>query len=280
MTNNVTEYWEVQKDGVWYSLHNYAYHVRTIYGGRLDPPSLRGENQYVAGVHGSWHNNNKVPDQRTLGLGGFLTNRDEDNVAIDEINKKVGFNQNWRTLQQLLWREDGSTFGIRRRWYDETGALIVGTGTAEFGGNMSLSDHVPAAGAWSCDLIMNDPYFYSTPVVTNVPITTPTVITNIGDVIAHPQVIFNGTLTNPQIDHDDLWVRLGTAIGIGDSITVETSPRVQTVVRTSDDANLIGALTRNGSRAWCPLRPGTNTMVLSVSGGTGNVQITHTPAYL
>lgn len=279
MVNIVDEYWEVEKDGTWYSLHTYSYHVKTIYGGRTSPPSLRGENQYVSGVAGSFHNS-KIPDEQTLTLGGWLTNKDANNAPLHATNKKVGFNTNWRAIRGLLWRENGEQFGIRRRWYGADGNLITATGTAEFGGNMALAENIPSAGAWSCDLIMSDPYFYGTPFTQTLAVGVAQNIVNPGDVTAHPKLVYNGILSNPQIDHGTKWMKIGTAIAALDSVTVETSPRILTVVRASDSASLIGALTRNGSRAWLPLKPGTNSLLLSATSGTGTVDVTVTPGYL
>jgi hypothetical protein len=52
-----------------------------------------------------------------------------------------------------------------------------------------------------------------------------------------------------------------------------------TVVRASDSANLIGAVTHSGSRAWMGLLRDNNTLVLTADGGAGHAVVRHKPAY-
>lgn len=280
----VDEWWDVEdRQGVWHSLHTYAKHVQTIFGGRTDVPDLRGSNLPVYGVPGTLHRA-KIADERSMTLAGWVTEMNEDGGHTFPGNVLVGFNQNWRMLRRLLWREDGEQFRIRRRWYDETGALITGIATAEYGGNMRLADKgIKPAARWSCDLTLSDPYFYGDEIVETLEVGVQLTFDNPGDVTSYPRLTFNGPITNGKItvdENEDRWFQLSSAVAVSDTVIVETDPRVLTVTRASDDANLIAAVVRSGSRAWLPIVAGANVLDMEVDAGTGDVTIAYRPAYL
>lgn len=278
MASNIQEYWEVQKDGVWHSLHSYSQHLKSIFGARTDVPDLRGGNTSVYGLRGSlW--NEKTPDERTLSFAGWLTALNEDGTKKAN-GVLAGVEENWRQLKNLLWREHGEQYLIRRTWKGPDGSNIQAVATAEFGGGMQMSDSYPMFARWSADVTLCDPFFYGAPISFTLGVGTPLTVVNPGDVTAFPTMTAHGQLTNPQIDHDGKWMRLGAAVANGDQVVIQSDPRVLTVVRQSDGANMVGSITRSGSREWMPLKPGENDLEMTVTAGTGTVDFTFQPGYL
>lgn len=277
------EYWEVQWiDGEWYNLHRFSYHVESIYGARTNVPKLRGSNVAVYGRPGRLHQP-KIADQRTLSLRGWVSDRDDEDNPYASAICGEGLNTNWRALRRLLWRENGSEFNLRRRWYDESGDIITAVAAVEYAGGLDLSDHVGEAGNWTCDLNLSDPYFYGDEETATLEVDTPQVLTNIGDVPVFQMTLeFNGELGNPMVTNatpnPDVWVRVGSTIDLADSVLLDTN--LFTATRDSDDANMIGAISRSGARPWMVLSPGGNTLELTAASGAGTVDVTWRPAYL
>jgi len=278
----IEEYWDVQwTDGQWYNLHEYAYHVDSIYGARTNVPTLRGENVAVYGRVGQIHQP-KIADQRTITLRGWVSNTDAGDNPLGEDCQR-GLNTNWRMIRRLLWRENGAQFPLRRRWYDEEGVLVSAVAMAEYEGGLDLSEHVIEAGAWTCDLTLADPYFYGPVEEVTLALDVPQLIFNKGDVPATKITLnFENQLANPIVHNGtpspDVWVRLGSNVAVADSVFLDVD--LFTATRSSDGANLIGAITRSGARPWMVLSPGGNTVTLTAGSGAGTVDMTWQPAYL
>jgi hypothetical protein len=276
------EYWDVKwTDDQWYSLHDSSKYVESIYGARTDVPSLRGGNLSVYGRVGQTHQT-KIADQRSLTLRGWVSNEDS-NGAVLGVDCEEGLDTNWRMLRRLLWREDGDTFQLRRRWHDENGDLITAIADVEYLSGLDLTQHVYPAGRWTCTLNMPDPYFYGVAENAQFVLDTPQVIVNSGDASATRLVaVFNDILENPELRNltpdPDVWLRLGTSIADTDTVTADVD--AFTVVRASDSANLIATVTRSGARPWLVLVPGNNNLELTATSGTGTVDLTWQPAYL
>lgn len=277
------EYWDVQwTDGQWYNLHQFAYHVETIYGSRTNVPRLRGSNVAVYGRPGRLHQP-KMADQRTIALRGWVSDRDPDDKPYPSGICGEGLNTNWRMIRRLLWRENGEQFNLRRRWYDESGAVISAVAKVEYAGGLELTDHVGEAGRWTCDLNLSDPYFYGDVETVTLTRNTPKVLTNIGDVPVFQMTLdFQNELVNPRVTNStpspDVWVRVGSSIDPGDNVMLDVGQF--TATRGSDSANLIGAISRSGARPWMVFVPGNNLLTLTATSGTGTVDVTWRPAYL
>ena len=277
----ITEYWDVQwTDGQWYSLHGYTHHVESIYGARTNVPSLRGSNVAVYGRPGQLHQP-KIADQRTITLRGWVSNTDEaDNPRGQDC--EAGLDTNWRMLRRLLWRENGAQFLLRRRWYDESGVLVSAEAMVEYSGGLDLSEHVIEAGAWTCDLTLADPYFYGPVESVTLAVGVPQMVVNKGDVPARRITItFQNQLSTPVVTNTtpnpDIWVRMGLNLATGASAVLNVD---QFRATRSDGANIIGSITRSGSRPWMTLSPGSNSLSLSASSGAGTALVQWRPAYL
>jgi hypothetical protein len=90
-----------------------------------------------------------------------------------------------------------------------------------------------------------------------------------------------GALSNPKVTNTavtpEVWAKVGTDLASDDGLTLDVL--ATSVVRDSDAANLIGALTHSGARAWLALKRGTNTVVLTTDAGAGTAVLTYQPVY-
>ena len=277
MSTLTSEYWEV--DGV--PLHTFAHSVENVSGNWTAPTRFRGENRKVAYRAGAMHRP-KPADQKIESLAMWVSDRDADNQLSGGNTPHTQFNQNWLALRRLLWRDDGEQFVLTKRWESSPGVWITASALAEFHSGLEPRQIGRNAGRFAVDLLLADPYYYGQQQMTLVPLNTPTVITNDGDVILRKiGLTFNGELGNPTLTNGtpepEVWVKVGSQIAAGDAISLDVMD--YTAVRASDSANLIGAVTHSGARQWMALATGSNTLTLTADSGDGTCQVDYTPAY-
>jgi hypothetical protein len=274
VSNSTDEYWEV--DGV--SLQTYAFNVVSL-GGKWGAPKFRGKDRQFAYKAGSAHRPRTV-DEGSLQLGMWVIGADE--AGLVPSNRRALFGDNMKKLRQLLWKSDGAEFAITKRWYD-SGGLHVATGHGMIPDGIDTAmEGGPYRGKLVLDIHMADPFFYGAQQTVTVPLGAPTVITNPGDERTTAIIVeFNGQLVNPVLTNTtpnpDVWLKVGTSVAVGDKVTVDVDQT--TVVRTSDSANLIGAVTHSGSRAWMGLQRGANSLTLATDVGTGTATVKFQPMY-
>jgi hypothetical protein len=279
MGNSTTTYWDV--DGT--SLQTYAQNIETLGGSRDGLPTFRGTNSEIAYRRGAlWHA--KTPEQRIVSLGFWVQGTDS-NGAVTGMGEKAQYAANMRAIKSLVWKDFGAQINLTKRWLHTDGSTIKSaTALAEFAG---MTDPVmvgPYASRFVLDFLLADPYFYAAEVTQAVPYQpTPwTSFTAEGDVITNRVTLeMNGPLTNPTLTLSDptpdIFVTLGVTVAGADKVTLDCD--MYTAIRTSDSANLIGSVTHSGSRNWMYVRPGTNTMLLTGSSGSGNCSVKYRPAY-
>jgi hypothetical protein len=129
---------------------------------------------------------------------------------------------------------------------------------------------------------MADPFFYGTAMDVELAVGVDTTVDNPGDEgTTAITVDFAGALSNPQVTNSsmtpEVYVKVGTDLASGDDLAVDVL--ATSVVRDSDSANLIGALTHSGSRAWMVLGRGSNTLTLTTDAGAGTAVVTFQPVY-
>lgn len=274
MSNSTVTYWDV--DGT--SIQQYAWNVATLGGDRDSVPGWRGQDRVFAYKAGAAVRP-MVADSRTLTLLMWVVGMNADGTV--PASQEIAYNENRRMLKRLFWKPGGATFALTKRWNDSAG-LHSATAQGRIDGNMSPEMHGPHGSAFVVDVFLPDPWFYGAEVSTPVPLTTPTVILNDGDdVCTSLAVDFVGQLTNPKITNQtpnpDVWLKVGSSVALADTVTVVVD--AATVKRASDSANLIGAVTHSGARAWMGLQRDGNTLVLSADGGAGSAVVRHRPAY-
>lgn len=283
MTNLVTEFWEI--DGQ--SLHTFGATASTLGGDLTGGVEMRGSNLEVPYRPGEiWRA--KTPGARTISLGFLVTGLNPDGTSQPTADlERARRNENLRALRRLLWRDAGDRFTLTKHWLaadfsvgSPTAALTSASALAEFVGGMDPESEDGDVVSFSVDLLLADPFFYGAPVTRTATIATPTTVTNDGDATvtgSQASVVFTGPLTNPVLTIDGKTLRLGAVIGSGDAVTVDLD--AYTATRTSDGANMIGALTHTGSRFLLPVPIGTKAMTLTGSG-SGSAALTFRPPHL
>jgi hypothetical protein len=276
VSNTTSTYWDVNGQ----SLQTYAFNVESL-AGKFNTPPLRGQDRQFAYKAGAAHRD-RTFDSNTLQLGMWVLGANENGTV--SAGKEFLFRANMKKLQQLFVSPYGKEFAITKRWRDSSGGPVISaTGYGILPqGLQPATEGGPYRAKVVADILMADPFFYGAPVTVPIPLGAPVVINNPGDVVSNRMTItYTGQLSNPVLTNTtpnpDVWLKLGTALAIGDSITVDVDQT--TVKRTSDSANLIGAVTHSGARAWMGLLPGTNSIQLTTDIGAGAASITYQPVY-
>lgn len=282
------EYWDV--DGV--PLNTMAYNIETIEGREGIPPK-RGENIAI-GTHRGRQWVQKPPDQRPLTLGMWVVGSDNKRERFD--GSRARFKANFAFLKRLFGVTD-RLLTITRRERRPDGVLVL-QADAEVVGTMDLSARGPAAGKFSVDLIMPDPYWYG-PAVTDVssavspasgvvfPIVFPVVfgtpgnpgtvtVENKGDVDALPLIRLHGPLENWDVILIGSGKRLSFSgpLAEGEFLEVDTSART---VKLGGTSSRYGWLSLDSE--WFTLPPGRNTLRVTTQTGTGRMEVSFRPPY-
>lgn len=193
MTNNAPVYWEVQRaDGSWFSLHTYAWSVKTSGGRRWVAGAKRGEDLLLPHRRGRlWQPKTREAQNYDLGMWVFPTNEDGTRDANKTVEQKA--HENFRKIVQAVDQE--GQFRLRKRWHeDDSVRADFGTQT-NVANAIGLAELLDANGPDSDDgksfnmslsMTMADPYFYSNVVTGN----------GVGDWTVANKVASAATLTN------------------------------------------------------------------------------------
>jgi hypothetical protein len=220
-------------------------------------------------------------EARTIPLGMWVIAEESDGTALT-VSREQKFNANMEALQTLLWKPKGEQVTLTKRWRDSiSGAVVSATALAEVTSDLVPEMKGPYSGKFVVDFYLADPLFYGEAEDLTLVVGVPNTFLYPGNVVTSKITMdFNGILSNAQVDNltHNIWVKLGSSVASGDTVHLDVPD--MTAVRTSDDANLIGAVTRSGSRQWMEVRPGYNELKLTATSGAGNLDLIYTPAYL
>jgi hypothetical protein len=239
-------------------------------------PPLRGSDRQYAFRPGADFRA-RVADSRTVTLGLWLLGQDSGGVFADWPDQYAAAE---RALVRLLRPDASRQFAITRTWTDDLGShTATGHGIAD---SVQRVRHGAFQGRATVDVHMADPFFYGSALTVNLPVGPAVLVDNPGDELTTAaSVEFRGQLSNPTLTNStpapDVWLKVGTDIAAGDKVTADGT--AASVVRGSDAANLIGALTHSGARSWFGLGRGSNSVTLSADGGTGSAVLTFQPVY-
>jgi hypothetical protein len=277
MANSTTTYWDV--DGV--SLQTYAYNITTLGGSRGALPVFGGENRTTVYRRGAeWRP--KVLEPRTLTLAMWVQGSDADGNPPTSRSVKAQYNENLRALRAMFWRDESRLVTLTKRWLSPTDTVLTASAEVEIAGAMEAEMNGPFHSAVMVDLNMPDPFFYGAEQTATLVKDAAQNVVVAGDAkTERVTLVMNGALTNPQVmnttPNPDVWVRLGVAVAGGTTATIDCD--WYTATRSSDGANLIGAVTHSGARHWMPLAAGTNNLTLTASAGTGTCTVKYRPAF-
>jgi hypothetical protein len=241
-------------------------------------PPLRGEDRKYAFRPGMAFRP-RVTDSRSVTLGLWLIGQDGSGSTVEDYMDNYAAAE--RTLLRLLRPDGGGEFELTKTWTDDLGTHTA-TGRGVAPGPPQRARAGKSAGRVTVDIGMADPFFYGS--VVTVPLTknVPATVDNPGDEgTVLVEIDYAGALSNPLVTNStpdpEIYVKVGTAIALGD--TVRLNADLATVTRDSDDANLIGAVTHSGHRAWLRLGRGSNTVTLTADSGAGSAVLRYWPVY-
>lgn len=240
--------------------------------GEAAVPEQRGSDREFSGLPGAAFRP-RVDDSRTIQLGLHILGQDFGDTFDEWV---AACEANLQAVLRLFRPDGGRQVVLTRNWDSPEGDPL----TAE-----ALATATQIQRVWigeyqvriTVDLLLSDPYFYGTEQTATLAVGVPATIANDGDAYTTALVFdLEGALTNPKVTNSttdpDIWVKVGGSISAGDTITVDVD--APTVVRESDSANLIGALTHSGARWWMELGRGNNTLTLTADSGTGTAVLT------
>lgn len=246
-------------------------------------PSLRGDDSLVAYRRGKrWRP--KTPDSRIVPLGMWVTGTDPATGVAPAIGRERQFHANMTALQRLLWTDGTRQVELKKKWRDPaTGTVLFANAMAELVDGMAVEmDESNSIARCVAEFRLADPYFYGALTTVALPLGTTNVVVPGDAPTSRIGLTVTGALGSPTLTNaaptPDHWVKLGSSVAAGDSVFLDVDNYV--AVRASDDANLIGAVTRSGGRPWFRLWPGANALTLTATSGAGSMTLEYAAAYL
>ncbi len=167
MTNNAPVFWEVCKaDGSWFSLHTYAWSVKSSGGRRWTAGAKRGEDLLMPHVRGRvFQQKTREAQNFELGMWVFPTNEDGSKDANKTVEQKA--HQNFRKIISAVDQE--GQFFLRKRWHEDDSVrndfgtqsnVASAIGTVEFMDASGPDSDDGKGYNMNLTLTMADPYFY------------------------------------------------------------------------------------------------------------------------
>lgn len=279
-------YWSVQQpNGQEVSLQNFCQNITTLGGDRLAPAPLRGANLVVPGVVGqTWMP--KIVDSRTITLGMWVNGANPDGTIPRSQDAQQAFYSNFTALRNLLW-SPYSQFLLYKRFY-VNGVLTTAYAKAQYASGLDPTMNGPSSAAFTVDLLLAEPYFYTAPSTINLTTgvgssDTSTVV--IGGDAETSKIAFtvNGARAHPKVHSNTLDVQweYTPALNAGDVLSVDVPSFTATTTPSGASTyTSSGSVLHTGDTNWFVMQPGSNTIVASSDSGTGLMTMTYREAYL
>lgn len=269
MTNNAPVYWELQKsDGSWFSLHTYAWSVKSFGGRRFTTGTKRGEDLQLPFHRGRiWVPKTRDMQVFDMNLWVLPFNEDGSRDGTKTVAQKM--HENWRKIINAVDQE--GQFVLRKRWYKDD-STISNQFTTGITSATALAEFIDGSGPSTDDgkdfyinltFALTDPYFYTS----HSSVTLPGAGTVAGEAPTNHVTITFTAGTNPKITFaDGNWIQYnGTVSG---SVVVD----VFNGSATSGGNYVNGLITRNPEFShWPMLVPGTAYPTLSGTGAAGSI---------
>lgn len=284
MANVPDVYWSV--DGT--SLQTLAYNIETWGGDREAPPALRGANNVVPGRVGAiW--TAKVPDSRIITLSMWVVGADSDgNVPVSGTAREV-FEANWHMLRKLLWNPNREITLTKQFRLFGSSTIITAAAKAQFTGGLNPTMNGRTRAVFTVDLLLSDPFFYGDQVVTTFTSATRTQnLTILGDYrtntvemeILNTSVVNSPKITN--VTQGNIFMGYTGSIPNGDALLVKSKEfNALYTPSTGNPYYVSGNVTHTASELnWLYLEPGVQQLTVSVTSGTGPVNLKHRPVWL
>lgn len=253
MSNTTDCFWSV--DGV--SLQTMAFNIVTLGEGREAPPPMRGEDTLVPYNVGK-KRGPRIPDSKVLTLGMWVIGATENgNMPDPGTTLRQQYNTNWRKLRNLLWNQ-GEVIQLTKRFEDDSGNIISATAEATYAGGLEPQMGGPYRAAFTVDLLLHDPFFYSDVEIEEVFTDNETKTLDVlGDYKTYSielEMAAGSRFTNTS-ENPDVWCQL----------SVDGTVDVKNGIVSSGSA---GSLTHKGAFKYFVLSPGENVIQLTGASST------------
>jgi hypothetical protein len=304
MTLTTETYWAV--DGV--PLQTYAYNIATLGEDRAAPPPLRGDNIQIPYKPGTYWVP-RVPDSQVITLGMWVQGSNEDGTIPQDEDVRRVYDRNWTMLKKLFWVYDRELTLTKRMWVETSRlgdqvdemeiekqgdwSLIEVVAKAGFRGGLVPNMTSPARSAFTVDLQLSDPFYYSPQqimidfsVTTGVDLPGPVQTFDvIGDVLTTDiNLAMEGPLVTPRFTISNYervpWIEYQTEILDGDTATISVKDWSAEHSVSGDDYHSSGYVRHFGAAPWLWLRPGSTTVQLTAQETTGVGSLSYRPAWL
>lgn len=307
--DNSPVYWDIQRaDGTWFSLHTYAWSVKSFGGRRWFAGAKRGENVQLPHRRGRlWVPKTRESQTYDINMWVLPFNTDGSKDPDKTVEQKT--HENWRAIVDAVDQE--GQFLIRKRWYPDNSTrdtfrsnVASAIGQAEFidGSGPDSDDGRGFYGNLTFSLA--DPYFYGNQIVddydaadkaaaaTTLTAGGSTSISVAGDAPTdHIWLSVSGFGTSDPrfVFPDGNWVQLLTSGLTDTSSNVVIDLRNGLAIRKSlsgylggdyDGTYLNGQIRRNPYfQNWPTLDPNKYPSSSIVTTGSGTMKLVYDPAY-
>lgn len=308
-TDNTPVYWEVQAaDGTWFSLHTYAWSVKSFGGRRFFAGAKRGEDLQLPHRRGRMYlPKNREAQTYDINMWVFPTNTDGSKDLTKTIEQKA--HENWRRIIAAVDQE--GQFRLRKRWYPDNS--VKETFRTNVSSAVAMAEFLDGSGPDSDDgrgfyvnltFSLADPYFYGNQLVDGYTAATKansaisltnngnTTITVAGDAPTdHIWLSLSGmNSTDPRITFPDgNWIQLMSSSLTDKTSNVVIDLRNSLAIRKSlsaylggdvDGTYVNGAIRRNPYfQNWPTLDPTKGSSSTITVAGTGTIKLLYDPAY-
>lgn len=278
--NSTDVFWDI--NGV--SLQTYAYNVSTWGESLQAPPPLRGTDIVIPYRPGEMFTARR-PSGRSMTFTMWVQGSELNGTVPTSRTMRAVFEENFKKLRSLFWNQ-GRQFSLTRRWRDPlTGTLEIATAKAVFANGLAPSMQGNTHATFTAEVYLSDPFFYGSEKNINFTAGTTSVQNVIipGDYETTAITIdFNGARNNPRITNSAgaNYVNLQQNLASGQLARLNVNAWTARKNPSSDNTNIIGAVTNFGHEFWMALQPGPNTLTLSGSSGTGTAVLKYSPRWL
>lgn len=275
MALSTDTYWDVSGT----PLQTLAYNIETWGGDIQAPPPLRGEDITIPYAPGMLIQPRR-PNGRTLTLNMWVVGADVDGKVPTSATMRAEFEKNFKMLRTLFWNQ-GQPFQITRRWKDYGSSTVQSaTATAVYVDGFAPSMNGANRATFTVELFLPDPFFYGANVNVNfgATATSNTTITVPGDFeTTNISITFNAARNNFRLTN----TTTGVYVNVNSNLTAGTAIMDVDAWSVQQGAsNIIGKVTQYGHPFWMALKPGSQTLSLTSSSGTGSAVLTYRPRWI
>lgn len=276
------DYWDI--GGV--PLNTLAYNITTWGGDMQAPPPLRGDDLTIPYRPGQVFQARR-PDGRSVTLDMWVVGADADGNVPTDHSLLAEFQNNLATLRTLFWNQ-GKQFQLTKRWTDyTTGTLKSATAMAVYAGGFIPAMTGGNRATFSVELYLSDPFFYGPQVTLNL---TPAASTiNLSTIVegdfetTEITIDFSGIRNNFRLTNttESTYVNVNYNMASPtDLVRLDIDNWTARKNPSSSNTNVIGSVTSFGHPFWFVLRPGSQSLSLTSTSGTGTATVKYQPKWI